>query len=460
MEGSFANDETEGSSESSEEVHSAPQQAYLSRVSHQAARITSGKHASGTPPPPSAKRRSETAESSTSKLKNVGAQDRNQGLASTQPSRAPSVTGASLRGSSRGQPCGQDLGGSESEPSSDSDEFETRAPAFAPGPNRLSKVTGQGLRGHARPPSSSGSLYGRRYGGSASQANLNRPPSGMQSQKIGPKTDSTAHLPRLLSPPQSVEHLPISNRAARPSSVSGAGGGRQFYSSVQSPAPSQATFSNYRLLDGQASRNFHGASSAGGLSARATTHGDKRLMLESVGGDTLPRPDVDQALQSIQASLAALHERLNRVEGKSPRSRNGGGGLGSSHKGLFQGFFEALANALHDVSVLLGLSSPIPRAEGFAVPSFGSVGNSSRGSIVTGRAAAAAHLVTVPVQIFTIILKIAFRLALDVTSMVLLVCVFLFVFKRITGKGDPLFWLRIMRRWVRSRGARNSQVSS
>ena len=53
------------------------------------------------------------------------------------------------------------------------------------------------------------------------------------------------------------------------------------------------------------------------------------------GGQRAVRADVDMALQSIQASLAGLHERMNRVENRSPKGRGQGGLSGSGHFSSF-----------------------------------------------------------------------------------------------------------------------------
>lgn len=154
-----------------------------------------------------------------------------------------------------------------------------------------------------------------------------------------------------------------------------------------------------------------------------------------------PRPEMEMALQSIQASLAALHERLNRVESRSsasgsddPRRSRPSSGQSSSQR-----LYSAIMNIVDDVKQLIGLNvaGRGPRSEALA-PSFLAEGG--------GRSSAAINLLTSPVRILVALVNLSARLALDLISLVLVSSFFLYAFKRITGRGDPLLMLRLVKR--------------
>lgn len=182
------------------------------------------------------------------------------------------------------------------------------------------------------------------------------------------------------------------------------------------------------------------------------------------------RPEVDQALQSIQASLAALHERLNRVE--SARSSGGlYGGLGGfgqrgGRRGALRVVYVALSNAVHDIAVLLHLrdpssssrrNSPHALAPSYLAQSGGS-GANGKGNYGSGAGGAGSGdgggILGAPVRLALAILNLVVRLALDVTSLAVLVSLLLAIVYRLTGRGDPLIVLRLARRWGRFRSTR------
>ena len=149
------------------------------------------------------------------------------------------------------------------------------------------------------------------------------------------------------------------------------------------------------------------------------------------------------ALQSIQASLAALHERLNRVEsnvpGRSsddPHRRRGTGSSSAARRLL-----DAFSNAIHDLRQLIGLESTAvrsPRSEALA-PSF-----LANGGNPNGRQAAAVGLLSAPIRVLAALVNLVARLALDVVSLALVSSFILFLVKRVTGRGDPLIVLRFL----------------
>lgn len=151
-------------------------------------------------------------------------------------------------------------------------------------------------------------------------------------------------------------------------------------------------------------------------------------------------PRVDEALTSIQASLAALHERLNRVE-----ARGGGGGSvgrrGSTTGGLlFTGAYTALWNAFHDVANLIGISTgSSSTSASHATPSFGEQPSAS-----TQRHSRPSRF-RLALNVVLALVNLSLRLTLDMTSLAILLTVVLFAVKRLTGRGDPLVIMRVLR---------------
>jgi hypothetical protein len=151
---------------------------------------------------------------------------------------------------------------------------------------------------------------------------------------------------------------------------------------------------------------------------------------------------VDTALQSIQASLAALHERMNRVDG------GGGRGAGAGRRGALSAGYRAFADALHDIAVLFGLRSD--GRGGVAPTSYRGDGTESVGSRAGKRNGNGAGRPTgrwALVRLLIALAQLTLRVALDATSVVVVLSVLLFVFNRTTGRGDPLLLLRLLRQW-------------
>ena len=99
-------------------------------------------------------------------------------------------------------------------------------------------------------------------------------------------------------------------------------------------------------------------------------------------------------------------------------------------------------NVVDDVRQLIGLNASArgSRSEALA-PSFLAEGGGSG-----NRSNAALNLLTSPVRVLVALVNLSARLALDVISLVLVSSFFLFAFKRITGRGDPLLMLRLLKR--------------
>ncbi|KAK0568546.1 hypothetical protein OC861_001876 [Tilletia horrida] len=197
-----------------------------------------------------------------------------------------------------------------------------------------------------------------------------------------------------------------------------------------------------------------------GVVAKAVTQQPNPAAAAAAAQPTL-RPEVDLALQSIQTSLAALHERLNRVETSSGRDsglfgalfRGGAAGSGGSgnnnnssnnnngrHGSALRSAYAGFADAFHDIAVLLGFRRG--RAHQGATPSFYQAGGSGGGNDRSRDA------LTLAVRLGLAAVNLAVRLALDVTSVVILLSLLLTVVKRLTGRGDPLLLLRLIRKWT------------
>lgn len=202
-----------------------------------------------------------------------------------------------------------------------------------------------------------------------------------------------------------------------------------------------------------------------------------------------PRAEVEAALQSIQASLAALHERLSRVETRNRApfglssllfpsastsnqvgSSTGGAGRGNGNggrRGALRSAYSAVTNALHDIAQLLGLASN-NTAQGTAPPSYlanaslssrrsnagGDIRSGIGGNSSSNSGTVSTQLMSAPLRLFLALLNLAARLALDVTSVALLLSFTLFLLHRITGRGDPYFVIRLLRWWSRRGGSK------
>ncbi|KAN0062368.1 hypothetical protein ACQY0O_005250 [Thecaphora frezii] len=262
-----------------------------------------------------------------------------------------------------------------------------------------------------------------------------------------PYLQAWSGAPRSLisSPPPSTA---LGLQTNRPSSVSGVP--NRYHSTLQSPAPSSyAPHQREQRAPEpqQRPRSTYAPSSIGGRSGRAGPSSQPIPRPPSMPSFPPPhRAEIEMALQSIQASLAALHERLNQVENAVP-GRHGGdearhrrnSGSGSATELVVS----ALSNFFHDVGGLLGIGSGSqrsPRTEALA-PSF--LASGGQGG---GRRNAAGDIWSASIKLVVALLNLAARLALDVISFALVSSVFLFAFKKVTGRGDPLLALRVLGR--------------
>lgn len=336
---------------------------------------------------------------------------------------APSVTGTSTAATRGGGDAAVSPGRTPMASESDQDSSDDDRLGSQPGP----------FRGVPRHPSS------------------HAPPS-VQSYRPQPRAGSISATEGYNRGPPSRSHVSASAphdssniRPRGPPSLQG-GYSRPQYG-PQSTAASVAG-SNYprQTENAHYQRSTYAASSVGGRSVGTRTGPapvyPPRPPSNAGASQQQPRPEMEMALQSIQASLAALHERLNRVESRSsvggaddPR-RSGSAQSGSAR------LYGAIMNVVDDIRQLIGLNVATrgPRSEALA-PSFLAEGGGSG-----NRSSAAFNLLTSPVRILVALVNLSARLALDVISLVLVSSFFLFAFKRITGRGDPLLMLRLLKR--------------
>ena len=270
-----------------------------------------------------------------------------------------------------------------------------------------------------------------------------------------------------------------------PPSESNAGGPESVYSAAREQHYYHGGHQGRSAVSGPAGGSvIPYASSIGGRSGGRGGPGSAVGAPPSVaaGPAGAPRAEVEAALQSIQASLAALHERLSRVETRnrapfglssllsSGSTSSGPGGRGNGgRRGALRSAYSAVTNALHDIAQLLGLASN-NAPQGVAPPSYlanassrksnaggdlrsgiGGNSRSSDGNVST-------QLMSAPLRLFIALLNLTARLALDVTSVALLLSISLFFLHRITGRGDPYFAIRLVRWWSR-RGASKALVA-
>ncbi|SPO31723.1 uncharacterized protein UTRI_06571_B [Ustilago trichophora] len=334
---------------------------------------------------------------------------------------APSVTGTSTA-ATRGGGAASAVSPARTPMASESDEDSSED-------DRLGSQPGP-FRGASRHPSS------------------HAPPS-VQSHRPGPRAGSISATEGHNRGPPSRSGPHDSSHALRPRGPPSLQGGysRPQYA-PQSTAASVAG-SNYPRQGepGHYQRSTYAASSVGGRSVGTRTgpaavYPPRPPSHAGTAQQQPPRLEMEMALQSIQASLAALHERLNRVENRSSAGgaddpRRSGSSQSSSTR-----LYNAIMNVVDDVRQLIGLNAVArgPRAEALA-PSFLAEGGGS-----SNRSNAAFNLLTSPVRILVALVNLSARLALDVISLVLVSSFFLYAFKRVTGRGDPLLMLRLLKR--------------
>ncbi|PWN30572.1 ACBP-domain-containing protein [Jaminaea rosea] len=329
-------------------------------------------------------------------------------------SQPSSVEGASVQaahggraGISTGSSTPQRRGSVGSDVDSEEEDEYRERPAPLP--------TSSSMRG-----STTGGVYGRPTASGSGRA---PPPGQMAPPGPGPQRGPlvrsgsvqgqyAASQPRYPGPPRSE------------SNAGGQGGaGANLYSAIapssrpQPPAPVEHHY-YHRGSDARAPSSIGGRSNPGGRAGPPPAANNR---------------EIDTALQSIQASLAGLHERLNRVEDTGGAAARRGGTAASSNGHLVSAY-RAVVNAFHDLASLLGMGGT---AAG-ATPSFhqSSSGGSRRGT----------SFIRAPLALLLAVVNLAIRLALDLTSLGILITILLFGVKRITGRGDPLVLLNLARR--------------
>lgn len=105
---------------------------------------------------------------------------------------------------------------------------------------------------------------------------------------------------------------------------------------------------------------------------------------------------------------------------------------------------------MHDIAVLLGLASSSSGSHA-AAPTFGAT------STATTASTGSTQRRWAPLSLILSLINLALRLTLDVTSLGILATVVLFLFRRITGRGDPLVLLRLAQRVLGRRGRDQAQ---
>lgn len=195
-----------------------------------------------------------------------------------------------------------------------------------------------------------------------------------------------------------------------------------------------------------ASRSFISAQpslEAAGRSARGGPMG--RYTPSSVGGRSslgraappVRRPaeksETEQTLRAIQASLMALTERLDKAENNMSHTP---ARPDTAH--ALKATVAAASHALYDVGVLLGM---VGHREARA-PSY----EAWRARGDTGRPAPSLWqlLLRAPLKFAASVASIAFRLVLDMTSLVLMASVLMALLRRVSGRGDPWIVLRLL----------------
>jgi hypothetical protein len=293
-------------------------------------------------------------------------------------------------------------------------------------------------------------------GQSSQQYIQSRGPASARGPQYGRSGPGSSHQDARLYAPATSQRYPAPPRSE---SIGGGafqtgGAGASLYSAIGPSRPTAASEQHYY--------HHHGAEGGGGTSrayAASSIGGRSGGGGASVKG---PRPEVEMALQSIQASLAAVHERLNQVESQH-RSSSMGSMLFGASSPLGIGY-QAVANAFHDIALLLGIARD-SRAGHAAPLSFhtnghnrdgkraeltsqngkgrarGGAGNDASGSPPTSSWSALFRLCGA-------LINLSIRLALDLTSVTVVFSLCVLIFKRVTGRGDPLLLFRLVQRFT------------
>jgi hypothetical protein len=301
----------------------------------------------------------------------------------------------------------------------------------------------------ARLPSQNSQQFNQSRGGPASARGVPN-----QYSRGGPP--SSQQDSRLYAPPNTSRY-PIPPRSE--SNMGGfqtGGAGASLYSAIapSKPTPSEQHYYHHHGPEGPGASRGYAASSVGGRSnpgGNASTRGPRAA-------------EVEVALQSIQASLAALHERLNRVESQR-KSNSSLGTMVFGSNSILGMSYQALANAFHDIALLLGIAND--RRGGRAAPSsYQSNGNDHRSgnraesvagqsttskrrgvAVGGGDGSGRGKRWSAILRLLMATINLSLRLALDLTSFTVVFSLILLVIKRATGKGDPLLLLRFIRRY-------------
>jgi hypothetical protein len=265
---------------------------------------------------------------------------------------------------------------------------------------------------------------------------------------------------RLYAPPNSQRYpLPPRSESLVGGAFQTGGAGASLYSAI---APSRPTPSEQHYY------HHHG----GGGGGEGAGNVSRPYAASSIGGRSNPggaasvraaRPEIESALQSIQASLAAVHERLNRVESQRSNSSSIGSTVFGSNSVLGMGY-QAFANAFHDIALLLGMARN--GAGTAAPPSFEARGDAKAAESVAGKSVTSrgrhgkgaragpgdsggqgTPAWSAILRLLGAFINLSLRLALDLTSVAVVSSLLLLLVRRVTGRGDPLLLLRLIRRY-------------
>lgn len=210
-------------------------------------------------------------------------------------------------------------------------------------------------------------------------------------------------------------------------------GSRSFASAMESTAPS-------RSIQGGPLGRY--ASSVG---SRSSVHGGAKRASSAMvaraappagpptsSAPAAPASDMDQTLRAIQASLAALTERLERAESSMTPQKQG-----REVRVVLQQTMQAARHALQDMALFLGLGSSQGDTTSLSYEAWRARGT-RRGTLWS--------LLRSPFRFAMIMASLAFRILLDMTSVVVLASLAVAALRRLSGRGDPWIALRLLGR--------------
>ncbi|WFD31776.1 hypothetical protein MSPP1_002815 [Malassezia sp. CBS 17886] len=163
------------------------------------------------------------------------------------------------------------------------------------------------------------------------------------------------------------------------------------------------------------------------------------------------RPELDQTLRAIQASLLALTDRLDRAESSlsatEARPNAPQAAPADAASVAIRGTMQATTNTLYDVGALLGIVAP-RTADAGPAPSYDAWQRARVAGTGVGprRENMLQAMLRAPFRFSINAVGLVFRLMLDMTSLAVMASMCIALLRSVSGRGDPWIALRMLGR--------------